>query len=298
MITMNKHILSFFLFSILVCVPSSAAKKNVRSISRDRYTITAGDVVMTIDAREGARIQSLKYMSNELINQDRGANAHGSTFWTSPQKDWGWPPVPAHDSEEYSVEMTKTSLTMTSQLSERFPYRIIKEFTTDKKGKCFIITYTIVNESSQQRPVAPWEITRVPAGGVVFFDCPVKSIEGDKDLKFKSKYGYTWYEFESNRRYRKANIDTKGWMAYANNGLLFVKKFDDIETAQAAPGEAEGQLYVHNGTTYYEVENQGEYTTLKPGESVSMTVRWYLQPLELEPVPSKELAKKVKKIVK
>lgn len=294
-----KRTLSLLIFlSALICLPASAAKKSIRSIGKDKYTVTAGNVTMTVDAREGARIVSLKYFENELINQDKGPNAHGSTFWTSPQKDWNWPPVAEHDSAPYSVEKSKKSLTMTSQLSQRFPYRIIKEFKTDKKGKYFIVTYTIINESDEQHPIAPWEITRVPAGGVVFFDCPVKDIEGDKELSFKAKHGYTWYEFESNRRYRKANIDTKGWIAYANNGLLFVKKYEDIAQAQAAPGEAEGQLYVHNGKTYYEVENQGAYTTLKPGESLSMTVEWYLEPLELNAEPSKELAQRVKKIIK
>lgn len=293
-----KRTLSLIFLSALLCVQASAARKTVRSIGRDRYTVTAGKAVMTVDAREGARIQSLKYLDHELLNQDKGPNAHGSTFWTSPQADWNWPPVPEHDSEPYTVTVEKNTLIMTSQLSQRFPYRIMKEITTDRKGKHFILTYTVINESNEEHQIAPWEITRVPAGGVVFFDCPVKSIVGDKELSFKSKYGLTWYEFESNRRYRKANADAKGWMAYANDGLLFVKTFDDLDASQPAPGEAEAQLYVHNGKTYYEIENQGAYTSLKPGESVSITVNWYLQPIDIEAVPSRDLARKVKKIIK
>jgi len=49
---------------------------------------------------------------------------------------------------------------------------------------------------------------------------------------------------------------------------------------QAAPGEAEIQVYVNQGKTYIEIESQGAYTALAPGESLSWTVRWYLKSVD------------------
>ena len=70
------------------------------------------------------------------------------------------------------------------------------------------------------------------------------------------------------------NADGKGWLAYLNNGLLLLKKFDDLSPTQPAPGEAEIQVYVNRGKTYIELESQGAYTNLAPGESLTWTVRW------------------------
>ena len=47
-----------------------------------------------------------------------------------------------------------------------------------------------------------------------------------------------------------------------------------------------------------EIENQGAYTTLAPGASVSWTVRWSVVKTDLEPAPSKALLKLAKKLAK
>ena len=93
------------------------------------------------------------------------------------------------------------------------------------------------------------------------------------------------------------NADGKGWLAYLNNGLLLLKKFDDLSPTQPAPGEAEIQVYVNRGKTYIELESQGAYTNLAPGESLTWTVRWQLEPYN-GTAPSKQLVKRTKKILK
>ena len=67
-----------------------------------------------------------------------------------------------------------------------------------------------------------------------------------------------------------SNADGKGWLAYLNKekGLLLVKQFEDLVAGQPAPDEAEIQVYVNRGKTYIELESQGAYTTLQPGEEL------------------------------
>ena len=77
-----------------------------------------------------------------------------------------------------------------------------------------------------------------------------------------------------------------------------MKKFDNIAPSQPAPGEAEIQVYVNQGDTYTELESQGAYTTLNPGEALRWTVKWYLVPQTNGDQPSKQLAKAVKKLIK
>ena len=244
------------------------------------YEIKVGEVTMTVDAGRGAKILSYKYADQEVLSQSRFPNSFGSTFWTSPQVEWNWPPVPEHDSRPYTVEEKDGALVMTSGLSEKIPLRIVKKFTTDPDDNAIVIEYSIINESGADRSVAPWEITRVPADGIVFFDAPVEKIWPADLMSFKDESGIAWFKFDQANENRKVNADGKGWLAFAGNGLLMVKRFQDITPEQPAPQEAEIQVYVNRGKTYVELESQGAYTALKPGESLTWTVRWYLAPQE------------------
>jgi hypothetical protein len=223
--------------------------------------------------------------------------AFGSTFWTSPQKEWNWPPVPEFDKQPYTLEEKDGHLIMTSGVNGRLGYRIRKDFSADAKDNAIVITYSIINESNQERQVAPWEITRVfNDGGLIFFDAPLDGITPAGLMDFKAEYGAVWYKTDETNENRKINADGKGWLAYANKGLLMIKKFDDLKPNQPAPDEAEVQVYVNRGKAHIELESQGAYTTLKPQEQLNWTVRWYLLPYEGETIPSKQLLKKVQQI--
>lgn len=264
-----------------------------------QYTLSIGQITMTID-ENGGKISSLKYGDKEVINQTKAPNQYGSTFWTSPQKEWNWPPVTEFDTAPYVVTQKDGKLIMASQISTKLPMRIVKEFYTDPSDGSIVASYYIVNESKESRKVAPWEITRVPSKGVIFFDCPVENIQkaSGELIKFNSAYNLSWYQFDVTKGNRKINADGKGWVAYSYDGLLLVKKFEDIAPSQPAPGEAEIQVYVNAGDTYTEMESQGAYTDLKPGEALRWTVKWYLLPQNNGDQPSKKLAKLVKKTIK
>ena len=267
----------------------------------DGFEIKAGKVTMKVSAKEGGKIMSYKYDDTEILSQLRMQNQYGSTFWTSPQKEWNWPPVTEFDRAAYTVESnTSTQLVLTSQVARKLPFQISKQYTPDAKGKFIRISYTIVNKGDETRKVAPWEISRVVADeeGLIFFDAPVESITPANLIPFKGEAGASWYNFETGVQNRKINADGKGWLAYAANGLLMIKKFDDINPSQPAPDEAEIQVYVNQGKTYIELESQGEYKTLAPGEGFSWDVDWYLIPLKDKAEPSKKLLDLVRKTIK
>lgn len=263
-----------------------------------KYSLKCGHVSMEIDAAKGGKILSLKYDDREMLSQLRWPEAFGSTFWTSPQKEWNWPPVQEFDKKPYAVEQDGQMLRMTSEVSERLKCRVGKAFTTDEQGGAIVITYTITNEGDQPRKVAPWEVTRVQnEGGLIFFDAPVDSICPAGLMDFKAQHGLAWYQTDERNENRKVNADGKGWLAYCAKGLLLVKRFDDLTSDQPAPDEAEIQVYVNRGKAHIELESQGAYQLLQPKESLSWTVRWYLMPYEGEAVPSEALVKQVRDIV-
>ena len=254
------------------------ATVNMQPKTDSLYTLTAGRVTMTIDASFGGRIRSLRYDDREVLSQTRWPESFGSTFWTSPQSEWNWPPVAEIDKGAYTVEQAdRNTVTMTSLPSRRLGIAVTKRFTAADDGTSISVTYTISNVGSAERRVAPWEITRVPNGGLIFFGAPRADTTAEN---------------------RKINADASGWLAFADNGLLLVKEFPDLKTTEPAPGEAEVQVYVNRGKTYIELESQGAYVSLHPGEQQSWTVRWHLVPTDQEPSPSVSLLEQVRSLLK
>ena len=294
---MKKNFLTLTAAILMGSMALSA--QTINTLENGRYSISVGDVTLTVDAARGGKVVSYKYQDQEILSTTRMPNSFGSTFWTSPQSEWNWPPVPEYDTKPFDAEVKDGALILTGQKSERFGYRIRKQFKADAKDNSIAITYTIINESNETRKVAPWEISRVPNGGVVFFEAkeavPANNMKG---IPFTFEEGAAWYVMDEDKENRKINADGTGWLAFCDNGLMFVKKFQDLKPAEPAPAEAEIQIYVNTGKSFVEIEEQGAYTTLNPGEETDWTVRWYLVPQELTAEPSKALLKQAKKIAK
>ncbi|MBR3895436.1 MAG: hypothetical protein IKJ42_00190 [Bacteroidaceae bacterium] len=294
---MKKLVLSLLAAFSLGCFSLSA--QTVTNSGDGKYTLRVGNVTMVVDASKGGKIMSYKYNDKEVLSQTRMPNSFGSTFWTSPQSEWNWPPVPEYDTKPFKAEVNGDKLVLTGDKSGRFGYRVRKEFVTDAKDKAIVITYTIINESGETRKVAPWEISRVPNGGIIFFDAkevtPANNMVG---LTFEYKLKAAWHTLDEDRANRKINADGKGWLAFCDNGLLFVKKFPDLKPSEPALAEAEIQIYTNSGKTFVEIEEQGAYTTLQSGEELNWTVRWYLEPTDLPAEPSKALLKQARSMLK
>ena len=296
---MKQILISLFMAVAMGFMGTTTAKADVPNSQTGNYVLKCGNMTMTIDAEKGGKILSFKYGDQEVISQLKWPESFGSTFWTSPQKEWYWPPVPEYDKKPYAVEEKDGVLTMTSEVNEKLQYRISKAFAVDEQNQAIAITYSIRNESNEVRKVAPWEITRVQnEGGLIFFEAPVDSIWPAGLMNFKGANAISYYEPDEANENRKVNADGKGWLAYLNQekGLLLVKQFEDLATGQPAPDEAEIQVYVNRGKTYIELESQGAYTTLQPGEALNWTVRWYLQPSTL--TSAEDLAQQVKNLIR
>jgi hypothetical protein len=206
--------------------------------------------------------------------------------------------VPEFDKQAYTVKRRDSHLVITSPVSQRLGLSVSKDFTVDPKDYAFVITYSIKNEGSEPRRVAPWEITRVPNGDGLIFFCVNDSIWPAGQMAFKAEHKAWWYKTDEAQQNRKVNADGSGWLAYTANGLLLVKKFQDLKAGEPAPGEAEIQVYVNRGKTFIELESQGAYTLLQPGESLSWTVRWYLKATDAAAEPSESLLNTVLELVK
>lgn len=288
-----KQLLTSLLMTLVLGTSASMAQNEEEGL----YTLKNGNLTMTINAAKGAKILSFKCGDQEVISQLKWPESFGGTFWTSPQKEWNWPPVFEFDKKPYTVEEKDGVITMTSEVSEKLKFRVRKSFKAEGEG--IAITYSIINEGDETKKVAPWEITRVlNDGGLIFFEAPSDSIWPIGLMNFKNNFGAAWYQADATNENRKINADGQGWLAYYSNGLLLVKCFENLSPSQPAPNEAEIQVYVNRGKTFIELESQGAYTTLQPKEALNWTVRWYLQPYNEGSEPSEGLLNLAKNIVK
>ena len=286
-----------------IFIATALSAQTVQKLDDEKYAVSIQDLTMVVDAAHGGKILSFKLGEQEVIAQNAAAapqpaqeegqprrrwvnpNSYGSTFWTSPQKEWNWPPVPEYDSLPYTAEIKDgpvkiknvviPALVLEGQVS-KYGYRIRKTITTDPSDMAFVVTYSIVNESGETRKVAPWEITRVPNGGFLTFDAKPEDVSPADLMRVGYGKGIAKLVVDVANENRKINVDGKGWLIFRDNGLAMTKRFPDIAPKDAAPDEAEIQVYIDARKSFVEIEAQGPYTELKPGEKLDWTVRWYL----------------------
>jgi hypothetical protein len=248
------------------------------------YTYTFGDTVFAVDSSKAGRIVTFSLAGKNILTspKDSSDNNWGSTFWTSPQSDWNWPPPSEMDPGAYSAQLTDGMLSLIGQPASATGLAVTKTFSIDAAANAVIIDYGIVNRGAQARATAPWEITRVAAGGLTFFPMGEGSPKkGFQDLlSLQMAGGVAWFPYDAG----KISADQKvfadgheGWIAHVAGDLLLVKAFTDIPADKAAPGEAEIEIYTDAGHHYIEVENQGACVNLAPGASLSWQVRWFLR---------------------
>jgi hypothetical protein len=251
-----------------------------RSADGARIRLEAGEVALEIDATVGARVVEYSLAGHNLLSgADVHADNYGSTFWTSPQTEWGWPP-PAHiDRAPYRLTASDGWVELIGTRCPAMGVCVSKRFQIDATG-VVRIEYDIHNQTDRPLRVAPWEVTRVARRGVSFFPQGerVWSSAAFATLPTVQALGLHWIEHDrSVRGEAKLFADsTQGWLAHAVDRLLFVKSFESVPAGAQAPGEAAIELYVSKQPPYVELEQQGRYLELAPDDVHTWRVGWCL----------------------
>jgi hypothetical protein len=260
---------------------------SVPAVSGTVYTYTVGNTVFAVDAAKAGRIVTFSLAGKNILTAAKNSqdNNWGSTFWPSPQSAWNWPPPAELDPNPYTASLCGATAVMSSQTSALLGLSVTKWFSVDAATGAVTIQYGLVNHGTQARSVAPWEITRVAAGGLTFFPmgegAPTKGPQTLLNLQIADGVAWFAYDAAAITSEQKVFADgSEGWIAHVDGNLLLVKAFTDTLATQAAPGEAEIELYTDDAHTYIEVENQGAYASVAPGATSTWTVRWFLRQLD------------------
>lgn len=275
-------LLHFAIVFAFGCTPTT--DRVIPEKTGDFYRIKIQDQVMEINPQIGGRITSLRLGELEFLT---GPEIHpdywGSTFWPSPQKAWGGTLSAELDRLPYTVIEGNEGLKLESSIDPQSGCAFIKEFYGNAEKGSFTIKYSIVNRSEQIQEVAPWEVTRVRTHGLTFFPKGEGERWGGMASLAKDLSGITWFAYEAEKiplKNTKFFSDgSEGWIAQINEGVMLVKKFPDIALESVAPSEAEVEVYANAEKTYIEIEQQGAYETLQPGDTVTWEVSWFLRAL-------------------
>ncbi len=257
-----------------------------KPVERDgEWALDWGDVTLQVDPARGGRITTFQLGTENLLTGAEVSPLYwGSTLWISPEATlWKQPPPEPIDSDPYVATATDTVLTLTGMPYAELGVRVTKKLSTATARGAFEIEYTLHNVGTEAVKMAPWEVTRVKPRGVTFFPKgPSLSLSTGATFPTTEQNGVVWYTYDASavtvdsKLYADA---TEGWLAHAAAGLLFIKSFSDLSAEQIAPKEGDVELYTNQRHTYVELENQGAYVTILPGESSSWTVTWYLKKL-------------------
>ncbi len=241
------------------------------------YQFSSDGLSMSVDMQHGGRIVSFMVQGREILHTS--GEMSGSTFWPSPQQTWDWPPPEQIDSGLYRlVTITDSTLVIESQKDNRTAFIVSKTFRFLSDKKCFNIIYGISNVSSGAVSVAPWEITRVPSSGVIFFpkesDFKYVDPKTPELLPTLESADEAWFSLSGLHDYKAFRDGSKGWIAYSRGDIVLVKDYRiNIPVPSFAPGESEIEVY--SASTYAEIEQQGEYRLLQSQESLTWEVNWY-----------------------
>ncbi|MBN2347985.1 MAG: DUF4380 domain-containing protein [Bacteroidales bacterium] len=283
---------------------NQATKTSIQQLSEAKYKISLGNLSVQIDKNAGGRIVSFMLGDRELLTgKDVHPENYGSTFWSSPQDEWDWPPPAILDNAPYKVLNTKKSLVLLSETDPGLELQFQKEYYFDETDSSLVINYSIINKKNMARPSAPWEVTRVP-GQLSFFPIGENKIHNNSNLdSINIIDGVLWYIHVADSVSKNQKLfaeSTEGWLAHVQGRLLFIKKFENIPAKDIAPGEGEVEIYASPEFPYIEIENQGRQEMLEPDDTLHWQVKWHIceLPENIKPVAgNKELTEYAKKVL-
>lgn len=246
-----------------------------------------GDTYFAVEPGFGARITSFQFSGTEMLAGPAADAANfGSTFWTSPQSDWGWPPPAAINDSAYTYSLEGNTIVLQSGAAtvNGKQLTVTKRISPDFEREAIDIEYSINNTTSSAYSLAGWEVSRVPNGGLTFFE----NVDGDNEftpggssaLPVTHQNDVTWYDNGANPAATNSKVHADrdgGYMAHVANGILYLKIVDDVPLASQAPGEGDAEIFANGSGKYVEVENQGPYTSIAPGTSLTYKSTWLVR---------------------
>jgi hypothetical protein len=177
------------------------------------------------------------------------------------------------------------------------------EITLDSQGTGVKVVHRLSNRNMWDVELAPWALTVMAPGGVEIIPLPEKivhpgSIEPGEKPDYRGfvanqtmivwpftdlsdprwRWGARYITLRQDANAKKPTklglAHKEGWVAYLNNGVLFVKGIEYKEGKQYADGGSNFETFTNKD--FLEVETLGPIARIAPGGSVEHVERWRL----------------------
>ncbi len=250
--------------------------------------IESGELRYFVDPVLASRVTRMSYQGVDLlVSSAVHPDNWGATYWTSPQADWGWPPVPEVDSKPYTASAVEGGFELCSPLAQIGDKKFVvkKRFVKGSLQGSIDTCYSIENRGESSFKMANWEIARVGGGGLTFFptgDAELTPIEPHHPMVTRKQGGVTFYEhadFVPGKSLKLHADGKEGFLAHLSGRHLILKVFRDSLPAEQAPGEGECEIFANFDGKYVEIEVQGPYVAIAPGLSNDFWVKTFVAPL-------------------
>ena len=256
--------------------------------SGNLWSLSFGEVSFVVDANQGANVTTFSLGGHNVL-------ADGSHFRASPQKTWSWPPPPEITSLAYSPSRNGNVMVMEGQASQKWGLKARKRYSgqcdpsggdprvhpdqyrhRDRQlgslgGESAPGYWPYLLPRGEYHPGQARELWAGPPAHNNGWDLLARLSTSEAPLRRRRQYQL---HCGAGRR--------EGWAAHVESGLLFLKSFEDVPVSQLAPDEGEVQLWTDSTHALMEMENEGAYLPLAPGQSIVWTMRWYLRRLPTE----------------
>lgn len=248
--------------------------------SGDSWLLEGDGWSVLVDPENGARITGFFVGdTNLLTGPEVDPSNYGSTFWTSPQSDWHWPPPPEVDHSPYAVlEGEGDVLVCCGAPCAKLGILVTKRFRFSKSNQALRVEYEICNQTNDILKIAPWEISRVRGGLTVCgagqdFEQPTPLPKPVVLVQHQAQwFAYERAQVQQDQKWF-AHSD-EGWLAHFSDGAALIKEFEVVPIQKQAPGESMIEVFASGSRDYIEIEEQGPYVKIGPWKSFAWTVTW------------------------
>jgi len=269
------------------------------------YHLSDGDVEVVITGDVGPRIIHYGFVDGDnMLKQlpDDSGQAGGRDFrlygghrlWHAPEnKPRTYQPDndPVDhfelDGIHYFVPRPEEATDIQKQLSLHF------------KNHTLVVDHTLTNTGLWPVELSPWAITMVKPGGVSIMPLPPHASHETQLLPTHSVTLWSYTSLNDRRLYfgdkyilvvQSEEITTPlkiglhvipeymwsvGWLAYVNDGNMFVKSFRPGDGYETYP-DLGSQVEIYTDGTVLELETMGRLKTLRPDESITHREYWSL----------------------
>ncbi|MDQ3801552.1 MAG: DUF4380 domain-containing protein [Acidobacteriota bacterium] len=215
----------------------------------------------------------------------------GHRLWLAPE-NMPLSYAPDNSAVEYFIE---------SDFAARFVQPLENQTKTQKeivvtlseKGSEATVEHRIANRGETEIEISAWALTIMRGGGAAIIpNEPFKPYSGENLLPVRSAALWSYTDLTDSRwsfekDFIRLGVDEtkpdpqkigvlnrQGWTAYQWENLLFVKRFDFVETAIYPDMNSNTEVYTAG--SFVEVESLSPLRKLAPGESITYAERWQL----------------------